>query len=143
MKAAHDLDVKGFEGVASRLDEEDAGVNSVVNNVHAVDLVLSIKIGVVALLNVVGDRAPRLVIVDKVTKSGGVNDSQAKADTSFLDIGADGLDGDGLGDDLEAGSLALLGRVEVGVEESVDEGRLAEARFTCMRVRNGRKKSLE
>lgn len=140
VEAAHDLNVEGLERVTSRLDEEDTGVDSVVNNVHAVDLVLGVKIGIVALLNVVGDRAPRLVIVDKVTKSGSVNDSQAKTHTSFLNIGADGLDGDGLGNDLEAGALALLGRVQVGVEESVDEGRLAEARFTYRGVRTERKK---
>lgn len=143
VKAAHHLNVKGFEGVAGRLDEEDASMDSVVNNVHAVDLVLGIEIGIVALLNVVGDGAPGLVIVDKVTKSGSVNNSQAKTDTSFLDIGTDGLNSDSLGDNVEARSLALLGRVQRRVEESVYQGRLAKARFTCTRVRTEQKKMLD
>lgn len=135
VKTAHDLNVKRLEGVASGLDEEDASVDSVVNNVHAVDLVLGIEVSVEALLNVVGDGAPRLVVVDKVTESGGVDNSQAKADAGLLNVGADGLDGDSLGDDVEAGSLALLGGVQRSVEEGVHKGRLAEARFTYKRVR--------
>ena len=45
--------------------------------------------------------------------------------------GADRLDSDGLRDDLEARSLALLGWVKRRVEESVDKSRLSESRFTC------------
>lgn len=131
VKSAHDLDVKGLEGVASRLDEEDTSVNSVVNDVHAVDLVLGIEVGVEALLNVVGNGAPRLVVVDKVAEARSVNNGQAETNTSLFDIGADGLDGDGLGDDVEARTLALLGGVQGGVEEGVNKRGLAKTRFTC------------
>lgn len=130
MQALHDLNVERLEGVARGLDEEDAGVDAVVHNVHAVDLVLSIQVSIEALLNVVRDRPPRLVIVDKVSKPRGIHHSQAQADASLLNVGADGLDGDGLGNDVEAGSLALLGGVQRGVEQRVDKGRFSEAGFT-------------
>lgn len=116
--------------MASRLDEENTGVDSVVDNVHSVNLVLSVQVGVEALLNVVDNRAPRLIVVNEVAKAGGVDNGQAQADAGLLDIGTDGLDGDSLGDDVQARRLALLGRVQRGVEKSVDEGRFAQARFT-------------
>ncbi len=130
VQALHDLDIQGLQGVAGGLDEEDAGMDAVVNNVHAVDLVLGIEVGVEALLNVVDNGAPRLVVVDEVTEAGGVNDSQAQTHACLLNVRADGLDGDGLRDDVEAGALALLRGVQRGVEQGVDEGRLSEARFT-------------
>lgn len=89
MKAAHNLDIEGLKGVASRLNKEDTGMNAVVNNVHAVDLVLGIKVSVKSLLNVVDNRTPRLVIVDKVTESRGIDDCQTETDTGLLNIGAD------------------------------------------------------
>ena len=131
VEALHDFNVQRLEGVAGGLDEEHAGVDAVVNNVHAIDLVLGIQVGIKALLDVVHDGAPRLVVVDEVTETGRVDHGEAEANASLLDIGADGLDGDRLGDDVEAGSLALLGRVERGVEQGVHEGGLSEARLAC------------
>lgn len=129
VKALHDLDIQRLQRVASGLDEEDTGMNAVVDNVHTVDLVLGVEVGVEALLDVVGDRTPRLVIVDEVTEARSVDDGQSETDTSLLNICADRLDGHGLGKDVEARSLALLGRVKRSVEESVDQGRLSEPRL--------------
>ncbi len=39
----------------------------------------------------------------------------------LLDVCADGLDGNGFGDDVKARPLALLGRVERSVEQGVHE----------------------
>jgi hypothetical protein len=77
VQSLHDLNVERLQRVASGLNEEDAGVDTVVNDVHPVDLVLSIEIGVKALLNVVGDGTPRLIVVDKVTKARGIHNSQS------------------------------------------------------------------
>ena len=130
MEAAHNFNVQRLQGVASGLDEVNTGVDTVVHNVHPVDLVLGIQVGVVSLLNVVDNRSPRLVIVHKVTETGRVNNGQAKTDAGFLDISADRLDLDGLGDDIQAGALALSGGVKRCVEQGVDERRFAQARFT-------------
>lgn len=131
MKALHDLDIQGLQGVAGWLNEEDAGMDAVVHNVDTVDLIFSIEVGIKALLDVVDNWTPRFVVVHKITKARGIDNSQPQADTSLLNIGADRLDSDGLRDDVEAGSLALLGWVKRGVEESVDKGRLSKSRFTC------------
>ena len=130
MKASHDLNVQRLERVASRLNEKDASVDAVVDNVHTIDVVLGIQVSIETLLNVVDNGAPRLVVVDKVAESRSVDDSQAKTDTGLLDICADRLNGDSLGNDVQTRALALLGRVQRSVEESVDKGRLAQTGFT-------------
>lgn len=135
VQATHDLNIERLQGVASRLDEVNTSMDTVVNNVHAVDLVLSFKVSVVSLLDVFDNRSPRVIVVDKVTKSGGINNSQAKTDSILFDISADRLDRHGLGDDIMAGSLALLGWVEGGVKQGVDQRGLSETRFTCERKR--------
>jgi hypothetical protein len=44
--------------MASWLNEVHAGMNSVVDNIHSVDLVLGIQIRIEALLNVIHNWAP-------------------------------------------------------------------------------------
>lgn len=131
METAHDLDVERLERVASGLDEVHTGVNAVVDNVAAVNLVLSLKVGIETLLDVLDNRAPRVVVVDKVTETGGINNAQAEADTVLLDIGAGGLDRHGLGDNVGIGASTFLRGVERGVEQGVNESRLSETGFTC------------
>jgi hypothetical protein len=134
VQAAHDLDIERLERVTSGLDEVDAGVDAVVDNVHAVHLVLGIQVSVETLLDVLGDWAPGVVVVDKVTETRSVDNGQAKADAVFLDVGADCLDVDGLGSEVERGLLALLGRVKGGVEKGVDQGGLSEAGLAWMEL---------
>ena len=126
----HDLNVQRLEGVTGWLNEKDTRMDPVVNDIHTVDLVLSIEIGVKTLLDVVHNRPPGLVVVHEVTETGRVNHCQAKTNTGLLDVCADRLDGNGLGNDVEARALALLRRVQRGVEQSIDEGRLSKPRFT-------------
>jgi hypothetical protein len=134
VQTAHDLDIERLERVTSGLDEVDAGVDAVVDNVHAVHLVLGIQVGVETLLDVLGDWAPGVVVVDKVTETRSVDNGQAQADAVFLDICADCLDVDGLGSEVEGRLLALLGRVKGGVEKGVDQGGLSEAGLTWMEL---------
>lgn len=105
-------------------------MDTVVNDVHAVDLVLSIEVSIISTLDIVNNRAPRLVIVNEVTESRGVNDSQAKADTRLLDIGTNSLNLDSFGNNIQARTFALSWGIQRGVEESIDESRLAKAGFT-------------
>ena len=130
MQAAHHLNVQRLQGVTGGLDEVDTGVDAVVNDVAAVDLVLGLEVGVVALLDVLDNWAPRVIVVDEITEAGGVDNAQAETDTVLLNIGAGGLDRHGLGDNIGVGTGALLRRVEGGVEQGVHEGRLSEAGFT-------------
>lgn len=110
MQFLHDLHVQGLQRVARGLDEEDHSVDAVIHNVHAVHLLLLVQVGVEPLLNILNNGLPRLVVVDKVTKTRSVNDGQSQTHAVFLDIGADGLYGNRLGD-VEARGLALLGWV--------------------------------
>ena len=112
VKALHNLNIQRLEGVTSGLDEEHTSVNAVVDNVHPVNLILRIKISVESLLNVVHNRAPRLVVVNEIAETRCVDNSQPKAHACFLDVCADRLNGDSLGNNLEAGRLALPGRVQ-------------------------------
>ena len=109
VKSAHNLNVQRLQRVASGLDEVDTGMDAVVDNVHAVDLVLSLQVGIESLLDVLDNWSPRVIVVDKVTKARGINNGQAEANTILLNIGADGLDGDGLGDDIGMGPCAPWG----------------------------------
>ena len=131
VQASHDLDVERLQGVAGGLDEVDARVHAVVDDVHPVDLVLGVEVGVEALVDVVDDGPPRLVVVDEIAEAGRVDDGQPQPHAVLLDVGADGLDRDGLGDDLGARALLRLGRVQRRVEESVDEGRFSETGLAC------------
>ena len=89
MQSAHDLDVQGLQCMACWLNEVDACMDTVVNDVHAVDLVLRIQVCIKSLLDVVNNWSPRLVVVDKVTKAWGIDNSQAKTNTVLLNIRAD------------------------------------------------------
>ena len=50
---------------------------SVIDNVHSVNLVLSIQVGIESLLNVIHDWSPRFIIVNEITKTWGINNSQS------------------------------------------------------------------
>jgi stage III sporulation protein SpoIIIAA len=120
MKSAHDLDVERLQCVASGLNKIHTGVNSVVHDIHSVDLVLGIKVGIKALLNVIHNWSPRLIIVDEITKSRGINNSQTQTNAILLDIGTNGLYRHGFWDDVETGTLAFPRWIEGGIEEGVD-----------------------
>lgn len=77
MQFAHDLDVQGLQRVTGGLDEENNGMDAVVHDVHAVDLILGFEIGVEPLLNVLDDWLPGFVIVDEVAKARGVDHGQS------------------------------------------------------------------
>ena len=130
VKATHNLNVERLQRVASRLNEEDAGMNAVVHDVHAVDLILRVEVSIVTLLNVVDNGPPRLIVVHEIAEAGSVDDGQAETDTGFLDVGADGLDRDGLGYYVKARPLPVLGRIQGSVEESVDKRRFTKTGFT-------------
>lgn len=86
VKSAHDFNVQRLERVAGWLNKVDTGVHTVVDNVHAIDLVLRIEVGIEALLNVLHDWSPRLIVVHKITKSGSVDYSQAETNAILFDV---------------------------------------------------------
>ena len=93
------------------LNEVNAGVHAIVDNIHPVDLVFCVQVVVKARLDVVDNGLPRLVVVDKIPEAWGIDDGQSKAYAIFLDISADRLDCDGLGLEVLIRAGALLGWV--------------------------------
>lgn len=130
MKSAHHFHVKRLQRVAGWLDEVNTSVNAVVDNVHAVDLVLSVEVGIEALLNVFHNWAPRFRVVYKVTEARCVDDGESQTDTVLLNVGADGLNGDGARCEVKTRLLGFLWWVERCVEKGVDKRRLSETGFT-------------
>ena len=61
--------------MACRLDEVQAGVNTIVHHLLPVDAVLLLEISIETGFDVLDDGLPALVVVDKVTESWGVDDS--------------------------------------------------------------------
>lgn len=117
--------------MASGLDEVDTGMDPVVNDVCAVDLVLGLEEGIVSLLNVLHNWAPGVIVVDKVSKAGSIDNGQAKTDAVLLNIGTGRLDRHSLGDDIVAWASTFLRGVKGGIEEGVHKSRLSQSRFTC------------
>ena len=89
VQPTHDFDVQRLQGVTSWLDEVDTCVNAIVDNVHAVNLVLGLKVCIKSLLNIFHNWPPRIIIVDKVSKTRCVHHSQSKPHSIFDDVGAD------------------------------------------------------
>lgn len=97
--------------MAGGLNKEYASMDAVVDDVHTVNLVLGIEIGIIALLDVVDNGSPRFIVVHEVAETRSVDNSKAETDASFLNVCADGLDRNGLGYYVKARSLAVLRRV--------------------------------
>ena len=75
--------------MACRLDKIYACVNTGIENVSSVDLVLRIKICIVAMFDVLNDWSPRVFVVDKFTKARSIDNGQPKAYSILLNICAD------------------------------------------------------
>ena len=77
--------------MARGLDEVDAGVNAVVNNIHTIDLILSVQVSIKALLDIIDNWSPGLIIVDKVTKTWSIDNREAKTHAVFFNVSANRL----------------------------------------------------
>ena len=112
VEATHNLNIQRLERVASGLDEVDASMHAIINNVHPVNLVLGVQVRIESLLDVLDDWPPRIIVVDEVTKARGIHHSQAETDTVLFNVGRDGLYADCLGSKVERRLLTLFWRVE-------------------------------
>lgn len=75
--------------MARWLDEVNAGMDTVVDDIHAVDLVLGFEISVESLLDVLNNRSPGIIVVNEVAKTGCVNDGQSEPHAILFDIRTD------------------------------------------------------
>lgn len=72
--------------MAGWLDEVQAGMDTVVDHLLSVDPVLLLEVGIEPSLNVLHDWLPALIVVHKVTKTGGIHNGQAETNTALLDV---------------------------------------------------------
>lgn len=85
------------------------------------------------VLDVLDDGVPAAVVVHKIAIAGSVNNVQTQPDAILLNDVGDGLDFGGLSGRL-GGREAALGLDEVGSEDGVDQGGLAETGLACERA---------
>lgn len=74
----------------------------------------------------VDDGGPCVLIIDVVTKARRVDDGQLGLELLFLKFGLDDVDLGHVVELLMMATTVVLGRAQLGREESVDEGRLAQ-----------------
>ena len=123
--------VDGLQRVASGADEVQAAVDA---SILDVSLTLGgeffAEVCAVLVLDVLDDRVPAAVVVHEVAVAGGVDDVEPQTHAILLDDVGDGVDLGGLAAGLVRGQAAL-GIDEVGGEDGVDEGALAESGLAC------------
>lgn len=119
----------------SRADKVEARVDTEVNLILALRLLLLAHVRLVLVVNEVDNGGPRVAVVDVVAKAGAVDDRQLRLELLLLELGLDDLH---LGQLVELlvvpTAVALRGR-QLGREKSVDKGRLAQPGFACRPLR--------
>jgi hypothetical protein len=128
-----DDNIDGLERVSRGLDEEQAAVNAGVLNVSlSLGGKLLAQVCRVLVLDVLDDGVPAAVVVDQVAVSRGVNNVELEAHAVLLDNVGDGVNLGGLSDSLIR-EHTTLGVDQVGGEDGVDKGRLAQTSLTFSR----------
>lgn len=126
-----DDDIDRLERVTRGLDEEEAAVNAGV-----LDVTLSLccellaQVRGVLILDILDDRVPAAIVVDKVAIARGVDNVESQSNTILFNDVRGSLDLSGGADGL-IGLKATLGIDEMRGKDGVDEGRLAQTSLTC------------
>ena len=58
VQSSHDFNIQRLERVSSGLNEVNTSMDAVVNNVHTIDLIFSIKVSIKALFDIINNWAP-------------------------------------------------------------------------------------
>lgn len=129
-----DDNINGLQGVAGGLDEEQTAVDAGVLDVTlSLGCELLSQVRGVLILDILDDRVPATVVVNKIAVARGVDDVEPQADAVLLDDVGSGLDLGGGADGL-IGLEATLGVDEVRGEDGVDESRLSETSLACWQL---------
>lgn len=116
--------------VSSGSDEVQATMNPEVGLILALRLLFLSHVGLVLVIDEIDDWGPRVTVVDIVPESRGVDDSELDFELLLLKLCLDYLDLGQLVELFVVTPMVVLGRRQLGGEERVDEGGLAETRFT-------------
>ena len=113
--------------MARRADEVQARMDTEVDLVLALRLLLLAHVRLVLVVDEVDDGRPRVAVVDVVAEAGRVDHGQLRLELLLLELGLDDLDVRQLVELLLVAPGVALVRGELGGEERVDERRLSEA----------------
>lgn len=117
--------------MSGRTNEVQASMNTEVSLLYSLGLLLLPHIGLMLVVNEVDDGSPRVPVVDVVTKSRGINNSELGLELLLLKLGLDDLDLGQLVELLVVTTVVVLRGRNLGREECVDQGRLSETRLAC------------
>lgn len=121
-KLLQDNDVDRLEGVAGRLDEEEAAVNAGILDVAlTLRRELLVEICAVLILDVLDNRVPAAVVIDEVAVARGIHNVESQAHAVLLDDVRYGLDFSCAADGL-IWCDAALGVQEMRGKDGVNEG---------------------
>lgn len=116
-----DDNIDGLQRVASRLDEEQAAVNTGVLDVSlTLGRKLLAQVGGVLILDVLDDSVPAAIVVHQVSVSGSVNDVQLESHAVLLNVVRNGVDL-GCGSDVLIRDHATFRVNKMRGEDGVDE----------------------
>ena len=127
----HDLNVQRLESVASRADEVQASMHSQVDLLRSARLLLLQHVALMLIIQELNDRLPAVPVVHVVTETWGIDDRESDFEELLFQLRFGDLDLDGLVDLLGVAATVVGVVLDGGREEGVDEGGLAQARFTC------------
>ena len=116
--------------MAGGTDEVEASVDAQVDLVLTSRLLLLEHVRLVLVVEELDDGHPRVPVVHVVTEAGGVDHGQPDLEELFLQLGLGDLDLHGLVDLLGVPSLVVGIVLDRRREQSVDEGRLSQARLS-------------
>lgn len=107
-------------------------MNPEVGLLLALRLLFLSHVGLVLVIDEIDDWGPRVAVVDIVPESRSVDDTELDFELLLLKLRLDDLDLGQLVELLVVTPVVVFGRRQLGGEERVDEGGLAETRFTCI-----------
>lgn len=119
--------------MASGSDEVEARVDTEINLVVPLGLLLLAHVGFVLVVNEVDNGGPRVAVVDVVTETGAVDDSELGFELLLLKLSLDDFNLGQLVELLVVATGVVLRRRKLRREEGVDKGSLSQAGLACMK----------
>lgn len=116
--------VKRYVLVSSRSHKVKAGVNTLVDLLATIRLLLLAHVALVLVINEINDGHPRVFVVDIIAKSGGVDNSELDLEVLLFQFSLDNVNLCGFVELLSVSVSVVLGCCQLGCEEGVNERRL-------------------
>jgi len=117
--------------VSCRSDEIQTSVHPHVAFIATFGLLLLSHVNFMLIVHEINDGCPAIPVVDVIPKARRINNSEFHFEGLFFQFCLDNLDLGKLVQLLDMSATVILGWTEFGAEQSVNECRFAQPRFTC------------